>query len=78
MPEGIVNWLQTASWAGVFFVFLIVNLAILLLVVVLGGWGAARFRSRRVSLPPESLSLTEVAVVLANVFLNTMTTLAGL
>jgi sterol desaturase/sphingolipid hydroxylase (fatty acid hydroxylase superfamily) len=78
MPAGIVNWLQTASWAEVSIVFLIENLAILLLVVVLGGWGAARFRSRRVPLPPESLSLTEVVAVLANVLLNTMTTLAGL
>ncbi len=78
MPERIVNWLRNASWAEALFVFLVENLAILLLVVVLGGWVAARYRSRRVSLPPKSLSLTEVAVVLANVLLNTMTTVAGL
>src|SRR4051794_22295127 len=78
MADWIITWLQTASWREVFVIFLIENLAILLLVVILGGWIAARYNDRRVSLTPKSVSVTEVVVALANVLLNTATTLAGL
>src|SRR4051812_11745872 len=78
MPAWIIKWLQSASWPEVLFVFLIENLVILALVVLLGGWLAARFSARRVALSPASLSRTEVIVALANVLLNTVTTGIGL
>ncbi len=78
MPEWIVKWLQTASWPQLLLVFLGENFAILLLVVGLGSWAAARFNARRVALVPEPLSVTEVSVALVNVLLNTLTTLVGL
>jgi Delta7-sterol 5-desaturase len=78
MPAWIITWLQSAPWAEVLLVFLLENLAILALVILLGGWLAARFSSRRVALAPESLSRTEVLVAFVNVLLNTATTLAGL
>lgn len=78
MPTWIIKWLQSASWPEVLLIFLIENLAILALVILLGGWVAARFSARRVALSPESLSRTEVIVALANVLLNTVTTVVGL
>jgi Delta7-sterol 5-desaturase len=78
MPEWIIEWLKTASWSALLPVFFLENLAILIVVVMLGAWAAPLFRSRRVSLAPEPLSPTEVAAALANVLLNTAITLAGL
>ncbi len=78
MPQWIVNWLASASWPALLAVFLVENLAILLLVVLLGGWLAARYQTRRVAHAPAPLTRTEVTVALANVLLNTLTTLAGL
>jgi sterol desaturase/sphingolipid hydroxylase (fatty acid hydroxylase superfamily) len=78
MPEQIIRWLQSAAWQELLLVFLVENVIILALVVMLGGWIAARLGSRRVALPPEPLSRTEVIVALINVLLNTATTLAGL
>jgi sterol desaturase/sphingolipid hydroxylase (fatty acid hydroxylase superfamily) len=78
MPVWIINWLQSASWPELLLVFLFENLIILALVILLGSWVISRFRSRRVALAPEPLSPTEVTVALANVLLNTVTTLVGL
>jgi Delta7-sterol 5-desaturase len=78
MPIWIIKWLQSASWPELLLVFLLENLAILTLVILLGGWVISHFRARRVALVPEPLSLTEVIVALVNVLLNTLTTLVGL
>lgn len=78
MPEWIIEWLRTASWPALLLVFFLENLAILTAVVLVGGWAGSLFGSRRVSLTPDPLSRTEVVVALANVLLNTLTTLAGL
>ena len=78
MPEWVIEWLQAASWPALLLIFFFENLAILAAVVLLGGWGTSLFRSRRVSLTPDPLSSAEVCVALANVLLNTMTTLLGL
>jgi sterol desaturase/sphingolipid hydroxylase (fatty acid hydroxylase superfamily) len=78
MPGWIIEWLQTASWPALLLVFFFENLAILAVVVLLGGWAAPLFSSRRVSLAPDPLSPTEITAALANVLLNTATTLAGL
>ncbi len=78
MPEWIITWLQSAAWPALLLVFLSENLVILALVILLGGWVAARFSSRRVALAPAPLTLTEVIVALVNVLLNTLTTLVGL
>lgn len=78
MLEWLIEWLRTAPWTALLLVFLLENLAILALVVLLGGWLASRFGSRRVSPAPDPLSPTEVVVALANVLLNTVTTLVGL
>lgn len=77
MPESVIAWLRTASWPEATVVFLLENLVIFAVVVAAGGLIASRFRSRPVSLPPPPLSRVEVAVALANVGLNTATTLAG-
>lgn len=78
MPGWIIEWLQAASWPALLTVFFVENLLILALVVLLGGWAGPLFRARRVSLDPDPLSKTEVAVALANVLLNTGVTLLGL
>jgi sterol desaturase/sphingolipid hydroxylase (fatty acid hydroxylase superfamily) len=78
MPEWIIKWLQSASWPELLVLFLFENLAILALVVLFGGWAAARFSSRRVAPAPEPLSRTEVISALTNILLNTLTTLVGL
>jgi sterol desaturase/sphingolipid hydroxylase (fatty acid hydroxylase superfamily) len=78
MPQWIIEWLRTASWPELVCLLFAENLAILAVVVLLGGWVAARFSSRRVALDPAPLSRTEVFVAFTNVLLNTATTLAGL
>lgn len=78
MPEWIIEWLRTASYSTLLLAFLLENLAILALVVLLGGWVASRFDARRVSPAPDPLSPAEVVVALVNVLLNTAITLAGL
>jgi Delta7-sterol 5-desaturase len=78
MPVWLIKWLQTAPWPEVCVAFLVENLIIFALVIVLGGWVAARYGARRVALQPDKLSLTELVVASVNVLLNTMTTLAGL
>jgi lathosterol oxidase len=78
MPEWIIGWLQTASWPALLLVFFCENLAILAVVVLLGGWATPLFSSRRVSLAPDPLSPTEITVALGNVLLNTFITLVGL
>jgi sterol desaturase/sphingolipid hydroxylase (fatty acid hydroxylase superfamily) len=78
MPEWIIRWLQAATWIELVVVFLVENLAILVLVVSIGGWITTRFSSRRVALAPGPLGISEIAVVLVNVLLNTLTTLVGL
>lgn len=78
MPEWIIEWLRTASWAALALAFLIENLIILALVVAVGKWATSLFRARRVAHAPDPLAATEVTVALVNVLLNTITTLAGL
>jgi lathosterol oxidase len=78
MPEWIIKWLQAATWTELVVLFLIENLAILILVVLIGGWITKRFSTRRVALAPGPPSISELVVVIANVLLNTLTTLVGL
>jgi len=78
MPPSIIKWLQSAPWPELSLVFLVENLAILTLVVLLGSVVISHLASRRVSLAPGPLSVTEVTVAMINVLLNTLTTLAGL
>jgi Delta7-sterol 5-desaturase len=78
MPEQVITWLKSAAWPELVLVFLAENLVILALVILFGNWIAARLSSRRVALPPEPLTKTEVFVAFVNVLLNTATTLAGL
>ncbi len=78
MPAWIINWLQSAAWPALILVFLFENLAIFVLVILIGGWMAKRFSAQRVAPVPPPLTLMEVNVALFNVLLNTVTTLAGL
>ena len=78
MPEPIIKWLQTASWPAMGAVLLLENLVIFALVILVGSRVAARHSDRRVALAPDAVSKTEAIVALANVLLNTMTTMAGL
>ena len=78
MPEWIIKWLGSASWGELLLVFLIENITILVLVILIGGWVANRFNSRRVALLPAPLTVTELSVALLNALLNTVTTLVGL
>jgi Delta7-sterol 5-desaturase len=78
MLEWIIKWLQSAPWPELLLVFFVENLVILALVVLLGSWVIALFRSRRVALAPGPVSRTEIVVALVNVLLNTATTLVGL
>lgn len=78
MPAWIIEWLRAASWPVILLVFLLENLLIFALVVLFGSWATSRFEARRVALPPDPLSAKEVVVVLANILLNTITTLLGL
>ena len=78
MPEWIISWLQSAPLPQLLLVFLVENTAIVALVVLLGGRLADWLNSRRVALPPEPLTPTEIIVTFINILLNTATTLAGL
>jgi lathosterol oxidase len=78
MPEWIIKWLESAAWTELLSVFLLENLAILMMVVLIGHWLIKRFSSRRVALLPEALTFSELVVALINVLLNTAITLAGL
>ena len=78
MPEWIIKWLESAAWSDLFLVLFIENLAILVIVLLIGHWIIGRFGFRRVALKPENLTSAEIIVAFINVLLNTATTLAGL
>lgn len=77
MLDWFIRWLQTASWLEVSFVFLLENLVIFGLVILAGNWLVRRYNFRPVGAPPEPVTRAEIAVAMANVLLNTATTLAG-
>jgi sterol desaturase/sphingolipid hydroxylase (fatty acid hydroxylase superfamily) len=77
VPEWVIEWLRTTSWTEATAVFLAENLALFALVVLLGNLIAGRYGMHRVTPPPPPVSRVEVAVALANVLLNTATTLVG-
>jgi lathosterol oxidase len=78
MPQWLINWLAGASLVQLSVVFLAENLLILCGVLVAGRVFTALFSKRRVAPPPEPLSASDAAVALANVGLNTLTTVGGL
>jgi Delta7-sterol 5-desaturase len=78
MPQWLIDWLAVAPLAKLSIVFLAENLFILCGVLAAGRVFTALFSRRRVAEPPGPLSASDVSVALANVALNTLTTVAGL
>ena len=78
MAQWLIDWLRTAPLVELAVVFLAENLFILVGVVCAGSALTALFAHRRVALVPGPVSVSDGAVALMNVGLNTLTTLAGL